>query len=216
VTLIFSIERYRRVMEAYLSGLEKALAAGRDLAPIGSVASFFVSRVDAAIDPKLDALGTEEAAALRGKAAIANARLAYAAYQEVFSGERWERLAAAGAHVQRPLWASTGVKDKAYPDTLYVDELVVSGVVNTMPEATLRAVADHGQVRGDTVTGTAAEAAAVIEGLRGLGIEIDQVTEDLETEAVRKFEASWTELLTTVSDGLARAAGNDSAEEAGQ
>ena len=216
VTLIFSIDRYRRVMEAYLSGLEKALAAGHDLAPIGSVASFFVSRVDAAIDPKLDALGTEEAAALRGKAAIANARLAYAAYQEVFSGERWERLAAAGAHPQRPLWASTGVKDKAYPDTLYVDELVVSGVVNTMPEATLRAVADHGQVRGDTVTGTEADSAAVIERLHGLGIEIDQVTHDLEAEAVRKFEASWTELLTTVSDGLARAAGNDSAEEAGQ
>ncbi len=216
VTLIFSLERYRRVMEAYLSGLEKAHAAGRDLAPIGSVASFFVSRVDAAIDPRLDELGTEEAAALRGKAAIANARLAYAEYQKVFAGERWERLAAAGARVQRPLWASTGVKDKAYPDTLYVDELVVAGVVNTMPESTLLAVADHGQIRGDTVTGTAEESAQVIERLRALGIEIDEVTETLESEGIRKFEASWTELLATVSDGLARAAGNDSTEEAGQ
>ncbi len=216
VTLIFSLERYRRVMEAYLSGLEKAHAAGRDLAPIGSVASFFVSRVDAAIDPRLDDLGTEEAAALRGKAAIANARLAYAEYEKVFAGERWERLAAAGARVQRPLWASTGVKDKAYPDTLYVDELVVAGVVNTMPESTLLAVADHGQIRGDTVTGTAEESAQVIERLRALGIEIDEVTETLESEGIRKFEASWTELLATVSDGLARAAGNDSTEEAGQ
>jgi transaldolase len=216
VTLIFSLERYRRVMEAYLSGLEKAQAAGHDLAPIGSVASFFVSRVDAAIDPRLDELGTEAASALRGKAAIANARLAYAEYQRIFSGERWERLASAGARVQRPLWASTGVKDKAYPDTLYVDELVVAGVVNTMPESTLLAVADHGRLRGDTVTGTEQESTEVIEGLRALGIEIDEVTETLETEGIRKFEASWTELLATVSDGLARVAGNESAEEAGQ
>jgi transaldolase len=216
VTLIFSLERYRKVMDAYLTGLEKALAAGRDLAPIGSVASFFVSRVDAAIDPKLDELGTPEAKELRGKAAIANARLAYAAYEEVFSGERWANLAASGAKPQRPLWASTGVKDKAYPDTMYVDELVVAGVVNTMPEATLMAEADHGQVRGDTVSGTEEESAAVIEGLRALGIEIDDVTETLEAEGIRKFEASWTELLATVSDGLARAAGNGSAEEAGQ
>jgi transaldolase len=216
VTLIFSLERYGKVIDAYLSGLERAHAAGHDLAPIGSVASFFVSRVDAAIDPKLDEIGSPEAKELRGKAAIANARLAYALYQEVTAGERWQKLAALGARPQRPLWASTGVKDKAYPDTLYVDELVVDGVVNTMPEATLRAVEDHGQVRGDTVTGTKAEAEKVIEGLRGLGIEIDEVTHNLELEAVRKFEASWTELLETVSDGLARAAGNDSAEEAGQ
>jgi transaldolase len=216
VTLIFSLERYRKVMEAYLSGLEKALAAGHDLAPIGSVASFFVSRVDAAIDPRLDELGTPEAEELRGKAAIANARLAYALYEEVFSGERWANLVASGAKPQRPLWASTGVKDKAYPDTLYVDELVVSGVVNTMPEGTLLAVRDHGQVRGDTVSGTQEESARVIESLRGLGIEIDEVTETLESEGIRKFEASWTELLQTVSDGLARAAGSGSDEEAGQ
>jgi transaldolase len=216
VTLIFSLERYGKVIDAYHSGLERAHAAGLDLGPIGSVASFFVSRVDAAIDPKLDELGTPEAKELRGKAAIANARLAYALYEEIAAGERWQRLAAVGARPQRPLWASTGVKDKAYPDTLYVDELVVAGVVNTMPEGTLQAVEDHGQVRGDTVTGTKAEAEQVIEGLRGLGIEIDEVTHDLELEAVRKFEASWTELLETVSDGLARAAGNDSTEEAGQ
>ncbi|WNB87049.1 transaldolase [Cellulomonas sp. ATA003] len=216
VTLIFSIERYGKVIDAYMAGLERAQAAGHDLAPIGSVASFFVSRVDAAIDPKLDELGTDEAKGLRGKAAIANARLAYALYEERTATERWQKLAAAGARPQRPLWASTGVKDKAYPDTLYVDELVVAGVVNTMPEATLLAVADHGQVRGDTVSGTKAEAEAVIEGLRGLGIDIDDVTEALEAEGVSKFEASWTELLATVSDGLARAAGNDSTEEAGQ
>jgi len=216
VTLIFSLERYRLVLEAYLAGLEKAQAAGRDLAPIGSVASFFVSRVDAAIDPRLDELGTDAASALRGKAAIANARLAYGLYEGVIASDRWQRLAAAGARPQRPLWASTGVKDKAYPDTMYVDELVVAGAVNTMPEATLLAVADHGQVRGDTVTGTQEEATRVIEGLRELGIEIDEVTETLESEGIRKFEASWTELLATVSDGLARAAGNDSSEEAGR
>ena len=216
VTLIFSLERYGKVLEAYMAGLERAHAAGLDLAPIGSVASFFVSRVDAAIDPRLDEIGSPEAKELRGKAAIANARLAYGLYEEVTASERWQKLAALGAKPQRPLWASTGVKDKAYPDTLYVDELVVAGVVNTMPEGTLQAVADHGQVRGDTVTGTQDDAREVIEGLRGLGIEIDEVTENLEVEGIRKFEASWTELLETVSDGLARAAGNDSAEEAGQ
>ncbi len=216
VTLIFSLERYGKVLDAYLAGLERAHAAGHDLAPIGSVASFFVSRVDAAIDPRLDEIGNAEAASLRGKAAIANARLAYALYEEVTAGERWQKLVALGAKPQRPLWASTGVKDKAYPDTLYVDELVVGGVVNTMPEATLRAVEDHGQVRGDTVTGTKAESEQVIEGLRGLGIEIDEVTRQLEEEGIRKFEASWTELLETVSDGLARAAGTDGTEEAGR
>ena len=216
VTLIFSLERYGKVTDAYLTGLERAHAAGRDLAPIGSVASFFVSRVDAAIDPRLDEIGTPEAAALRGKAAIANARLAYALYEEVIASERWQKLAALGAKPQRPLWASTGVKDKAYPDTMYVDELVVAGVVNTMPESTLLAVGDHGQVRGDTVTGTQEEATRVIEALRGLGIEIDEVTEALEAEGIRKFETSWTELLSTVSDGLARAAGSSSAAEASQ
>ena len=202
VTLIFSIERYGKVLDAFLSGLEQAKANGHDLAPITSVASFFVSRVDAAIDPRLDAIGSPQAAALRGKAALANARLAYGLYREVVAGDRWAALAAAGAHPQRPLWASTGVKDKAYPDTLYVDELVVAGVVNTMPEATLNAVADHGGDGSDTITGTRQEAESVIAGLRGLGIDIDEVTEQLEVEGVDKFTASWSELLATVSDGL--------------
>lgn len=218
VTLIFSLERYRAVLDAFLAGLEGARAAGHDLAPIGSVASFFVSRVDTEIDRRLDALGTPEAAALRGKAAIANARLAYALYEEVVAGERWRALAAAGARPQRPLWASTGVKDPAYPDTRYVDELTVAGVVNTMPGTTLEAVADHGRVTGpvDTVTGTAQAARADIDALAALGIAIDEVTALLETQGVEKFEKSWQELLATVSEGLARAAGQDSHEEAGQ
>jgi transaldolase len=206
VTLIFSIERYRAVTDAFCTGLERARAAGLDLRPIGSVASFFVSRVDSAIDPRLDALGTPEAAALRGKAAIANARLAYGAYLDLAGSPRWAGLAAAGAHPQRPLWASTGVKDKAYPDTRYVDELVVRDAVNTMPAATLEAVADHGDVRGDTVTGAQDEAAAVIAGLADLGISIDEVTAQLETEGVDKFVVSWQELRGSVQAGLDAAA----------
>ncbi|HEY5515755.1 MAG TPA: transaldolase [Pengzhenrongella sp.] len=205
VTLIFSLDRYRQVLTAHLSGLERAHAAGRDLAPIGSVASFFVSRVDSAVDARLDAIDTPKAAALRGRAAIANARLAYAIYQEVVAGERWQRLAALGARPQRPLWASTGVKDKAYPDTRYVDELVVAGTVNTMPASTLEAVFDHGDIRGDTVTGTQQESASVFSGLAQVGIEIDEVTAALEDEGVVKFEKSWQDLLATVSDGLTRA-----------
>ena len=205
VTLIFSLDRYRQVLAAHLSGLERAHAAGRDLAPIGSVASFFVSRVDSAVDARLDAIGTPKAAALRGRAAIANARLAYVIYQEVVAGERWQRLAALGARPQRPLWASTGVKDKAYPDTRYVDELVVAGTVNTMPASTLEAVFDHGDIRGDTVTGTQQESASVFSGLAQVGIEIDEVTAALEDEGVVKFEKSWQDLLATVSDGLTRA-----------
>ena len=205
VTLIFSLDRYRQVLDAFQSGLERARDAGRDLAPIGSVASFFVSRVDAAIDPLLDAIGTPAAAALRGRAAIANARLAYGVYREVMATDRWARLAALGAHPQRPLWASTGVKDKAYPDTRYVDELVVAGVVNTMPATTLEAVAEHGDLRGDTVTPALAEAAQVLADLAVVGIAIDDVTAALEVEGVAKFEKSWQELLTTVTEGLARA-----------
>ena len=204
VTLIFSLDRYREVLDAFAAGLEQARAQGHDLAPIGSVASFFVSRVDSAIDPRLDALGTPEAHALRGAAAIANARLAYGVYDEFVASDRWAALAADGAQPQRPLWASTGVKDKAYPDTRYVDELVVRGVVNTMPAATLEAVADHGRITGDTVHGTQAESAAVITGLAQLGIDIDQVTDQLETEGVSKFETSWSELLATITEGLER------------
>ncbi|MEZ0448399.1 transaldolase [Cellulomonas sp. ICMP 17802] len=214
VTLIFGLERYRAVLEAFEAGLEQARANGHDLAPIASVASFFVSRVDTEIDPRLDALGSPEAAALRGKAAIANARLAYGVYLDVVAQDRWKALAAAGAHPQRPLWASTGVKDKAYPDTLYVDELVVAGVVNTMPEATLKAVADHGGDGHDTVTGTQAQAQAVIDGLAAVGVDIDQVTQQLEEEGVEKFTTSWGQLLTTVTDGLADAAKQNESEAA--
>lgn len=202
VTLIFSIERYRAVMDAFLAGLEQARAAGHDLSVIGSVASFFVSRVDSEVDKRLNAVGTDEALALRGQAAIANARLAFAAYEEVFSGERWAALAAAGAQPQRPLWASTGVKDPAYRDTMYVDELVVAGVVNTMPEKTLDAFADHGIVLADTVTGSGEQAAATIAAVEAQGISMDEVTAQLEDEGVTKFEVSWDELLTTTKTGL--------------
>lgn len=205
VTLIFSLDRYRAVLDAFLAGLEQAKAHGHELAPIASVASFFVSRVDAAVDPLLDGIGTPEAAELRGKAAIANARLAYGVYEEVVTSDRWAALAAAGAHPQRPLWASTGVKDKAYPDTLYVDELVVAGTVNTMPEATLDAVADHGGDGSDTVTGRQDEARDVLARLGSLGIDIDAVTEQLEVEGVDKFEKSWAQLVETVRDGLSSA-----------
>lgn len=202
VTLIFSIERYRAVMDAFLAGLEQAREGGHDLAPIGSVASFFVSRVDSAVDAALEAEGSEEALALRGKAAIANARLAYAAYEEVFASERWSALAAAGAHAQRPLWASTGVKNPEYRDTMYVDELVAPGVVNTMPQATLDAFADHGLVVGDTVSGTAEDASATIAAIEAHGVSMDDVTRQLEDEGVQKFEVSWDELLTTTKTGL--------------
>ncbi|MFE9749788.1 transaldolase [Saccharothrix saharensis] len=207
VTLIFSVERYRHVMEAFVAGLEQAKANGHDLRGIHSVASFFVSRVDTEIDKRLDALGTPAAAGLRGKAAIANAVLAYAAYQEVFRGERWEALAAAGARAQRPLWASTGVKDPQYSDTRYVDQLVVADTVNTMPEKTLHAVADHGKIEGDKVTGRAAEAQEVFDGLVEVGIDLDDVFVALETEGVDKFEKSWAELLDTVTGQLNQAKG---------
>ncbi|MFC7345090.1 transaldolase, partial [Saccharopolyspora griseoalba] len=197
VTLIFSVERYREVMEAYLAGLEQAKANGHDLAGIESVASFFVSRVDTEIDKRLDA--QQEGHPLRGKAAIANAKLAYAAYEEVFASERFRALAAEGARAQRPLWASTGVKDKSYSDTRYVDELVAPNTVNTMPEGTLQACADHADVRGDLVSGTGAEAQQVFDQLREAGIDLDDVFAVLEADGVQKFEKSWTELLDTVA-----------------
>jgi transaldolase len=202
VTLIFSLERYRAVMDAYLAGLEKARAAGIDLSGIHSVASFFVSRVDSEIDKRLAKAGTDEALALKGRAALANARLAYEAYEEVFGGERWAALDAAGANRQRPLWASTGVKDPSYKDTLYVDELVAPGTVNTMPEATLRATGDHGDVRGDTVTGGYAQARADLAAVEGLGISYDEVVAQLEDEGVAKFEAAWQDLLEAVAASL--------------
>ncbi|MEU9155168.1 transaldolase [Streptomyces sp. NPDC048417] len=202
VTLIFSLERYREVMDAYLAGLERAAAKGLDLATIHSVASFFVSRVDAEIDKRLTVLGTDEALALRGRAALANARLAYEAYEEVFGGGRWTALAGARANRQRPLWASTGVKDPSYKDTLYVDELVAPGTVNTMPEATLDATADHGDVRGDTVTGGYAQARADLAAVERLGVSYDEVVGKLEDEGVAKFEVAWQELLDAVTKSL--------------
>ncbi len=200
VTLIFSLARYDAVMDAFLAGLEQAKANGHDLGAIGSVASFFVSRVDTEIDTRLAADSP-----LRGSAAIANARLAYQHYEAVFASDRWQSLAASGAHPQRPLWASTGVKDPAYPDTRYVLDLVAPGTVNTMPEATLEAVADHGEVRGDTVTTTYAEAQQVLDDLTAAGIDYDDVVDLLEREGVGKFEDSWSELLSSVTEQLAKA-----------
>ena len=200
VTLIFSLDRYRGVMNAYLDGLERADADGKDLSTIHSVASFFVSRVDSEVDKRLP-----DDSPLRGKAAIANARLAYEAYEEVFGSERFQALAAKGANAQRPLWASTGVKDPAYPDTMYVTELVVANTVNTMPEKTLQALADHGELHGDTVTGTYDAARKVIADLEEQGISYDEVVELLEDEGLDKFDASWAELLETVSTELDKA-----------
>jgi transaldolase len=202
VTLIFSVERHRAVMDAYLEGLEKAKEAGHDLAKIHSVASFFVSRVDTEIDARLDKLGSEEALALRGQAGVANARLAYAAYEEVFGGARFAKLKESGARVQRPLWASTGVKNPDYSDTLYVTELVAANTVNTMPEKTLEAVADHGVVTGDTITGTAEASQQVFDKLSAIGIDLTDVFLVLENEGVDKFEKSWAELLEATQGQL--------------
>lgn len=207
VTLIFSLDRYRGVMSAYLTGLEQARERGHDLSPIYSVASFFVSRVDAEIDKRLEAIGTDEALALRGKAGLANARLAYQAFEEVFSTPRWQNLADDGANVQRPLWASTGVKNPDYPDTMYVTELVAPHTVNTMPAKTLEATVDHGRLTGDTVTGSYAEAQEVLDALARVGVDYTDVVEQLETEGVDKFATSWDELLETVTTELDKAAG---------
>jgi transaldolase len=207
VTLIFSVERHRAVMDAYLAGLEAAQQAGHDISKIHSVASFFVSRVDTEIDHRLEAIGSDEALALRGKAGVANARLAYAAYEEVFvNGDRFGALAAAGARVQRPLWASTGVKNPEYSDTLYVSELVAANTVNTMPEKTLDAVADHGVISGDTISGTYEEAGATFAELSAIGIDLTDVFLVLEREGVEKFEKSWQELLDATQGQLDAAA----------
>ena len=206
VTLIFSVERHRAVMDAYLAGLEKAKEAGHDLSKIHSVASFFVSRVDTEIDKRLEKIGSADALALRGQAGVANARLAYAAYQEVFDdGDRFQALKAAGARVQRPLWASTGVKNPDYSDTLYVTELVAPNTVNTMPEKTIDAVADHGNVTGDTVSGKGAEAQEVFDKLSAVGVDLTDVFLVLENEGVDKFVESWTDLLSETQKQLGSA-----------
>jgi transaldolase len=201
VTLIFSLERYRAVMDAYLSGLEQRLAedADADRSGIASVASFFVSRVDSEIDKRLEKAGADPA--LKGKAALANAQLAYQAYEEVFSSDRWKALEAKGARPQRPLWASTGVKNPDYPDTLYVSELVAPGTVNTMPEKTLKAFADHGSI-GTPVQKTYDEAASVMRSIADAGVDLDDVFRVLEDEGVQKFADSWDELTESVRTEL--------------
>ena len=198
VTLIFALERYGQVIDAFMAGLEGAAAAGHDLSSLRSVASFFVSRVDTEVDARLDKLGTPQAHELRGKAALANARLAYELFEQRFATERWEALRAAGANTQRPLWASTSVKDPSFGDTMYVVELVVADTVNTMPEGTIRATADHGKLLGDTVHGTYDASRQVFADLEELGIGYDDVVQVLESEGVAKFEASWNELLDTI------------------
>ena len=204
VTLIFGLEQYHDVMEAYLDGLEQAQRNGHDLSRIHSVASFFVSRVDTEIDNRLEKLGADES--LHGKAGVANARLAYKAYEEFFTGERWERLVAAGANSQRPLWASTGVKNPAYDDTMYVVDLAVANTVNTMPEKTLRAVADHGQIKGDQVTGFYDDAAKVMADVAAAGVDYDDVIAVLIKEGVEKFVTAWDGLRETVSSAMEAAA----------
>jgi transaldolase len=203
VTLIFSLERYGEVIDAFMTGLEQAAAAGRDLKAIASVASFFVSRVDTEVDARLDKIGTPEAQALRGQAAIANARLAYELFEQRSATDRWAALAAQGAKPQRPLWASTSTKNPEYKDTMYVTDLVAPGIVNTMPEATLHAMADHGDVRGNTIAGTYDEARALFEKLAALGVSYDDVVAVLEDEGVDKFGASWNQLLETVKTEMA-------------
>jgi transaldolase len=205
VTLIFSLQRYGEVIDAFMAGLEAAAAAGHDLSKIASVASFFVSRVDTEVDERLDKIGTPEAEALRGKAALANARLAYELYEQKFATSRWSELSARGARVQRPLWASTSVKDPSFADTMYVVELVAPDTVNTMPEATLHATQAHGTLRGDTIRGTYDESRKVFEQLEGLGIGYDDVVTVLEQQGVQKFEASWNELLETIRTEMAAA-----------
>jgi transaldolase len=207
VTLIFSLKRYGGVIDAFFDGMERALKAGHDLSKLASVASFFVSRVDTEVDKRLDKLDGE-ATALKAQAAIANARLAYQLYEERFSSQRWQRLAAAGAKPQRPLWASTSTKDPSLPDTIYVTELVAPGVVNTMPEATLQATFDHGEIPADSVRGRYADARGVLDKLAAIGIDYDDVVATLEREGIEKFSASWSDLLTAIDKELEQKAGN--------
>lgn len=202
VTLIFSLDRYDDVMTAFIDGVEAAQRAGHNLSRLGSVASFFVSRVDTEVDGRLNKIGTDAAADLRGKAAIANARLAYEHFVQTFSTPRWHALQGAGAHPQRPLWASTSTKDPRYPDTRYVVDLVAPGIVNTMPEPTLRAVADHGQIPTTSLPDTYVEAHQVIDELHQVGVSYQDVVQQLEDEGIRNFEASWDHLRGKLSATL--------------
>jgi len=215
VTLIFSLQRYAEVIDAFMAGLEQAAANGHDISTMASVASFFVSRVDTEVDKRLTKIGTPEAQALKGKAAIANAQLAYEAYEEIFGGERWKALEAAGAKPQRPLWASTSTKNPEYKDTIYVEELIAPGTVNTMPESVIKAYADHGETRGNTISGQYDAARKVFADLKAAGVDFDDVVKVLETEGVDKFEQSWKELLEGVDKSLkAAAAGSGSPSDA--
>lgn len=202
VTLIFSLHRYEAVIQAYIEGVRRAKSAGHDLSKIHSVASFFVSRVDTEIDKRLVTIGSEQAINLKSKAGIANARLAYQVFEKQFSTEVWAELESAGANKQRPLMASTGVKDPELPDTLYVTELVAPMLVNTMPEKTMEAVFDHGVIPTNSITGTYQQAQAILNEIAVLGISYDDVTEVLETEGVEKFNNSWNELVDTISSAL--------------
>lgn len=203
ITLLFSVERYDAIIEAYLSGLERFAASGGDVSTVRSVASFFVSRVDSEVDKRLDEIGTDEAMALKGRAAIANAKLAYQLFVERFSGERWEVLAAAGAHVQRPLWASTSTKSPDYPDTLYVDRLIGPNTVNTLPNATIDAFEDHGTL-ARTVDADLDDAREVVARLAALGIDLEDVAALLEREGVDKFIVAFDELLSSLTAKAAR------------
>lgn len=202
VTLIFNRDRYREIIHAYCRGLERAERAGRDLSTIYSVASFFVSRVDSEVDYRLERIGTPEALALRGKAGVANARLAYQIFQEEMTTTRLARLRAHGANLQRPLWASTGVKDPALPDTYYVTELIAPETVTTVPPATLAAVEDHAVIASDTITGSYSASAAILDSLQRVGVSLDDVTYVLEHRGIRKFRDSWHELREAVRDRM--------------
>ncbi|WP_432559247.1 transaldolase [Granulicoccus sp. GXG6511] len=204
VTLIFALDRYDAVIDAYLTGLEQAAENGVDLSTIHSVASFFVSRVDSEVDKRLEAIGTDEARGLKGKAGVANARLAYELYANRFAEPRFEALKAKSANQQRPLWASTGVKDPAYPDTMYVADLIAAPCVNTMPEKTMQAFADHGEVAGDTISGNLDDARATMAALASAGVDMADVVQVLEDEGVDKFVVSWDELVVTVRGALDR------------
>lgn len=206
VTLIFSLDRYAEVVSAFLAGMEGAQAAGHDLSSIASVASFFVSRVDTETDNRLDKIGSSQARALRGRAAIANARLAYGQFEQARASERWRALEAAGMKPQRPLWASTGVKDPAFDDTRYVVELVAPDIVSTMPEATLRAVEEHGEIRGDTIHGSYAESQQILDDLDVAGVSYHDVVTTLEEEGIQKFSDSWRDLFGTLDEELRTAA----------
>jgi transaldolase len=215
VTLIFGLDRYDEVMGAFLAGMELARANGHDLSSMQSVASFFVSRVDTEVDKRLEKIDTDEARSLLGKAAIANAQLAYARYEKVFSSDAWMELKRSGAHPQRPLWASTSTKNPDYRDVMYVEDLIAPGVVNTMPEATLHAYEDHGETRANVAQASYATAQGILDALAELGIDYDDVIATLEREGVEKFEASWTELAATVQEQLNNAGSAGPKDNAG-